>query len=103
MTNNTAFSAYIQWIGTHCCSYKYFLEHLFILVGATLIAAFNITFPCKILSFMRSTLIKTHFRFGVVLHTKRIETRNALGLRLSGILHGVGWWFVKLAYNSSVI
>jgi hypothetical protein len=52
---------------------------------------------------MRSTLIKTHFRLVVVLHTKRIETCNPLGPRLSGILHGFGWWFVKLAYNSSII
>jgi hypothetical protein len=89
-------------MGTHCCSCKYFLEHflcLFILVGATIKAAFGITFPRKIQNFMRSTLIKTQFRFAVVLPVKRVETCNLLCSRLSGILNGVGWLFVKLAYN----
>jgi len=76
---------------------------LFIIVDAALKAAFDITFPRKIRNFMRSALKKTYFRFAVVFHIKRTETCYPLGPRLSGILHGVGWWFVKLAYKSSVI
>jgi hypothetical protein len=51
MANHTALIASIQCMVIHCCSCKYFLEHflcLFILVDATLKAAFGITFPRKI-------------------------------------------------------
>jgi len=77
----------------HCCSCKYLLEHflcLFILTGATLKAAFDITFPRKIRIFLFSTLKKTYFLFAVLFHIQRTETCDPLGPRVSGILHGVG-------------
>jgi hypothetical protein len=75
---------------------------LFILVDATLKTAFGITFSRNIRNFRRS-ILKTYFQFAVVFHIKRTETCDPLGPRLSGILHGVGRWFFKLTYKSSVI